>query len=424
MVRSGAAAAPPFMPAFRLLCITLFWIAILGAQTRSEIDAIAKDLAEITGLKLKKPIPSSTIDRAGLKTFLEQQIKESVKPDEIRAEELTLKKFGLVPQDFDLAKSTVELMTEQAAAFYDYRKKKLYLLESTANSDLAQTALVHELAHALADQHFHLDKYIRGASQTDDGSLARIAVMEGQATWIMTEYMLRKTGMSLKNSPAMSEMAAREGESGTTGAYPVLEGAPLYLRESLIFPYTQGMRFQQKVIERLGTDGFSEVFRRAPITTQQILHPERYFEGTVAPRPKLPAFPDSKHYKELTNGGVGEFDHRVLLEQYAGKAVSADVSPKWRSGYYRLYERRSDKRIVLSYATTWEDEAAAVRYFGVYRMVLAGKWKKLQIVDDTGTQLTGEGDDGFFVLRCQGDRVSSVEGLATLDEARAAAQLN
>ena len=124
-------------------------------------------------------------------------MKDNARPEEIRAEELTLKKFGLVPQDFDLAKNTVDLLTEQAAAFYDYNKKKLFITESTP-SDTQEPVLAHELSHALADQNFNLARFIRQARKSDDGSTARLAVMEGQATWLMSEYMARKSGQSLK----------------------------------------------------------------------------------------------------------------------------------------------------------------------------------------------------------------------------------
>jgi hypothetical protein len=112
-----------------------------------------------------------TIDKTHLKQFLEDRIREEVKPEEIRSEELALKKFGFVPQDFDLKKTTVDLMTEQAAAFYDYRKKKLFLLDDSATPE-QNTVLAHELAHALADQHFHLERYLRHG-KSDDSSLAR-----------------------------------------------------------------------------------------------------------------------------------------------------------------------------------------------------------------------------------------------------------
>src|SRR5580698_5846745 len=108
-----------------------------------------QELTAVTGLPAKKQIRYDLITRDKVGEFLKDRVKDSVKPDELRAEELTLKKLGFVPQDFNLEKSTVDLLTEQAAAFYDYHKKRLYLTDWTT-SDMQESALVHELAHALA----------------------------------------------------------------------------------------------------------------------------------------------------------------------------------------------------------------------------------------------------------------------------------
>src|SRR5689334_22247024 len=94
------------------------------------ISNIETDLADITGLKFHKDVPYSVIGKAQLRAFLEARMKDAVKPEEIHAEETTLKMFGFLPEDFDLKKATVDLLTEQAAAFYDYHKKKLFILET------------------------------------------------------------------------------------------------------------------------------------------------------------------------------------------------------------------------------------------------------------------------------------------------------
>src|SRR5258708_16938343 len=130
------------------------------------ISSIETDLAAITGLKFHKDVPYAVIGKAQLRAFLEARMKDAVKPEEIHAEEITLKMFGFLPPEFDLKKTTVELLTEQAAAFYDYHKKKLFILETAdSTSDLhteaEKMALAHELGHALADQHFRLETYIR-----------------------------------------------------------------------------------------------------------------------------------------------------------------------------------------------------------------------------------------------------------------------
>ena len=181
-----------------LLLLVAPWIAV--AQTPfAGIDDAVTELSEITGWKPLKKVQCDTMDRVGLKRYLESKVKDEIKPEEIRAEEVALKKLGLVPQEFDLARTMVDLLTEQAAAFYDFKKKKLFVLQG---GDPAGQSMVvmHELAHALADQRFDLGKFIK-KGKSDDSSLARMAVMEGQATWLMMESSTRKAGQSLKDMP-------------------------------------------------------------------------------------------------------------------------------------------------------------------------------------------------------------------------------
>src|SRR5579862_4845966 len=210
-----------------------------ASEIFQEIGSILHDLQDITGFKIKRQVPAEIITRDKVKDFLEKRMKETTSPEDIRVEELTLKKLGLVPQDFDLAKNTVDLLTEQAAAFYDFHRKKLFITDWTP-SITREPALVHELGHALADQNVNLEKFIKQGRNSDDGSLARLAVMEGQASWLMAEYLARKAGQSLASSPILLETMAHGIESGSS-QFPVFESQPLYLRQTLVFPYSQGL---------------------------------------------------------------------------------------------------------------------------------------------------------------------------------------
>src|SRR5260370_3670389 len=188
------------MNAFRLFLILALsaWPLLSQAAVSAALARIEATLSEITGLKFHKEVPFAVIDKSQLHKFLEGRMRVAVKPADIHAEETTLKMFGFLPADYDLRKATIELLTEQAAAFYDYHKKKLFILEtgdSTADlhTEAEKMALSHELAHALADQQFHLETYIRDGAHSDDDSTARLAVMEGQASWLMTAYLSKES---------------------------------------------------------------------------------------------------------------------------------------------------------------------------------------------------------------------------------------
>ena len=374
----------------------------------SQAGGIASDLAAISGLKLLHAVPCDLITKDKVNEFLKKRVKEATTPEEIRAEEMTLKKFGLVPADFNLERTTIDLLTEQAAAFYDYDKKKLFVTETTAPETQAPV-LAHELSHAIADQNFNLGKFIRQGRKSDDGATARLAIMEGQATWLMSEYLAHKLGQSLRNSPGLVQMMSALGDS--SGQYPVYDNAPLYLRRTLIFPYTKGMLFQQAVVERDGNDGFAAVFRQPPISTQQILHPEKYFQPL---RPAMPALPETRlprGFKSVVGGSMGELDHELLLEQYAGKAAAEDIGPHWSGAAFELRENKKEARVVLLYAVQWDSPEIARRYFEAYRQVLAKKWKKMTVAAQTADLVSGTGDDGRFELRLKGPLVTSLEGL-------------
>ena len=394
--------------------LALLWANPAAAQPAaqalcSQVPGIAEELTKISGMKLRHAVPCDFITREKIKQFLNQRLKEVAKPEEIRAEEFTLKKFGLVPQDFDLAKNTVDLLTEQAAAFYDYDKKKLFITESTA-TDSQEPVLAHELSHALADQNFNLAKFIRQGRQSDDGSTARLAVMEGQATWMMSEFLARRNGKSLKDSPELVTLMSNLTDGGG-GEYPVYEKSPLYLRLTLVFPYTKGMLFQDALFQRDGLNGFAEVFRRAPVSTQQILHPDKYFSGVKPTEPKVPDPHLPRGYKSLVGGSLGELEHGILLEQYAGKQKATEIAPHWRGCTFEIRENKKAGRDVLLYAVEWDSEDSARQYFAAYREALRKKWKSLTVTLESADAVTGAGDDGRFELRRHGAIVTSIEGL-------------
>jgi hypothetical protein len=403
------AKIPARVAAFLLVAIS----AAAGSQDRAlfdEIDTILQGLSEITGWSVTRRVPAEFITKDRLRAFLEQRIRDEIKPKDLRIEELALKMFGLVPDNFDLKTTTIDLLSEQAAAFYDPRKRRLSIIETSGQSDIEKReALIHELAHALADQHFRLERYIR-KEKNDDAATARQAVVEGQATWLMWAYSNREGGGEA--GVRGSAMEAMDALSETNSAqYPALGAAPLYVRESLLFPYTKGLGFQDGIFQRDGKSGFSEVFQRAPSSTREILHPAVYLERRTFPIPDPPQLPDHRKYRTLTDGVLGEFDQYVLLRQYGTEADARRISSKWRGGAYRLLEEKHSGRPVLAFTSVWDTPESAGDYFNAYQAVLKGKWKKYEVTGSTATKLTGAGDRGAFVLRRDESRVTSVEGL-------------
>ena len=396
-------------------------LLLLSAQSSAasdpafgQIDSIVQSLSEITGLSERHPVPYGRMSKRQLRQFLNKRIKKTLRPEEIYADELALKMFGFVPQDFDLRKSTIDLLTEQAAAFYDYDEKKLFLLDNSSAANETVT-LAHELAHALADQHFHLANFMDDTPSNDDENLAHSAVVEGEASWLMMAYTLKQAGQDPVPTADLLRTVV-DSSPASLAEFPVLKEAPLYLRQSLLFPYTEGTKFFDAVYKRLGRQAFMAVFTHAPTDSAQIMHPDRYFAREQPTHPALPQAPSLKEAEEITEGSVGEFDHTMLLRQFAGEGQASALAPHVRGGQFRIVTAGKERKPVLQYSSEWDSPEKAAAFFGLYPKILSGKWKHCDISLANGSVLAGTGDGGLFVVRLSGNLVSSLEGLSDAEE--------
>ncbi|MFL6452326.1 MAG: hypothetical protein ACJ746_32360 [Bryobacteraceae bacterium] len=391
-----------------LSCLVSAQLAIANDPVFGQIDSIVKSISEITGLAEKHPVPYGRMSKRQLRQFLNKRIKKSLKPEEIYADELALKMFGFVPQNFDLRKSTIDLLTEQAAAFYDYDEKKLFLMDGSSVVGDTVT-LAHELTHALADQHFHLNNFMDDTPASDDENLAHSAVVEGEATWVMMAYNLKQAGQPLVPTPEMLRSMFDSGQSSMTD-FPVLRQAPLYIQQSLLFPYSYGTTFFDAVYRKLGKQAFTEVFTNPPVDSGQIIHPERYFAHEKPTVPDLPPLP-AKAGEMITDGSVGEFDHQMLIREYVGEGEANSLAPHVRGGQFKIVTAGENHRPVLQYSSEWDSPESAARFSAAYEKILCGKWKHCDVTSSGGGILAGSGDNGLFISRLKGTIFWSVEGL-------------
>jgi hypothetical protein len=269
------------------------------------------------------------------------------------------------------------------------------------------------MAHALADQHFHLAKFIHEGMKSDDDSTARQAVMEGQATWLMAAYIAKEEGGLPEVPPELIEKMRKSAENSAVAEYPVFSQAPLYIRESLVFPYADGLAFQDAVFRKLGKEAFAEVFLHPPKSSGQIMHPERYLAhaGVVVPDP--PTVPYAREFHKLAEGTLGEFDLRVLLTQYTTADEGDGAAEHLVGASYELFEHKRQKFPVLGVASAWDSPESARKYFELYGRVMRGKWKKVEITNETSDRVEGRGGSGYFRVWVDGETVNQIEGLKT-----------
>ena len=264
---------------------------------------------------------------------------------------------------------------------------------------------------------------------------AREAVLEGQAQAMMFQYAIAPTGHTITTSPALVESMEEETLTGTAGT-KVFNDAPIFLKESLTFPYSYGMNFVIKLMQKSGKEkAFAGVLQNPPHTTRQIMQPETYLAGEkIEPMP-VPDFKhDFKDYQKFDIGAMGEFDVAVLIEQYAGKPLSKQLYPEWRGGYYYAAKRKPDPKsdsaattpLGLLYVSRWSSADKAAEFAGTYARSLNQRYKKAEEVtgpDQANTQnaeskaeiLKGRHawttEDGPVIIDEQGDTVFVSESL-------------
>ncbi|HEY7210124.1 MAG TPA: hypothetical protein VH477_07610 [Bryobacteraceae bacterium] len=398
-----------------LLALTLSLSLLVAGRKREkdpvfgQIHSMVATLADISGLAEEHNVPYDTISKKQLRRFLNKRIKKTLKPADIRADEIALKMFGLVPQNFDLKKSTIDLLTEQAAAFYDYDEKKLFLLEGASLNE-ETTTLAHELSHALADQHFDLEKFMDEAPSNDDENMAHTAVVEGEASWLMLAYNLAAAGQPPVPTREMLK-SIEETDDSSAADFPVLKSSPLYIQQSLLFPYSAGTKFFDAIFRKMGKPAFATVFADPPVSSSQILHPDRYLAHQ---KPVMPDLPDLhlEEDQELTAGSMGEFDHRMLLWQYLGPEAADKLATHLRGAQFRVLSGGKGSKPVLEYVSLWDSERAAADYFTAYKKILKQKWKRCTSSTDTDAVFAGSGDNGFFLTHVSGHTLVSVEGMS------------
>jgi hypothetical protein len=397
------------------------------------VDEILQFDSKETGLPIKHQVKRRLTSRDQVIAYLTKHMNDK-DTQRLRRSELVLKKFGLLPRDFDLEKLLLALLREQVAGYYDPKTKTVNLLDWVP-VDEQEPVLAHELTHALQDQSIGLEKWMnRGEKdlaeirkdptpadiENDEIDDAREAVIEGQAETVALDYALAPAGRSIMNSPDLVSSMEAAMTNGTEDS-PAFKSAPIVMRESLTFPYSWGAEFVIKLMEKGGkNEAFAAVLANPPHTTRQIMQPETYLAGEkITPMPVPDFKKDFKNYRKFDIGAMGEFDVAVLVEQYAGKPLSKRLYPEWRGGYYYAARPKNDAAAPLGllYVSRWSSAEKASEFAEIYAQSLATRYKKADEVSDPSPQGAQQKNPEYKVDVLKGRHVfQTEEGLVVIEE--------
>ena len=372
-------------------------------QLFSLVDELIKFSSEESGLAVKSEVKRQLTSRAAVESYLKQKFEEDESAKRMQQGEIVLKKFGLLDRDFALKPFLLALLKEQIEAYYDAKAKTVYMLD-WVDVEEQKPVLAHELTHALQDQHADLEKWNdQTPSQVslnfnedtdhlarDEMDTAREAVAEGQATAVMMDYILKPMGKSLIKDPEVMNVMKQQMSSSENS--PVLARAPLLLSESMLFPYREGLSFEQDIWMDQGRAAtFAGALDRPPSSSWEIINPLEYEKKHLPAVPLLPNIHPlvDKLYKPYDIGQIGQLDLHILAKLFGGDRAASALTPAWDGGLYwagqRLdastpAEQASTKSIALFYLSNWKNTASAQAFAQLYADELGRKYSGLKPV--------------------------------------------
>ncbi len=361
------------------------------------MDEILSFSSNDTGLPIKHKIKRRLITRDELTAYLAKHMEEDKDSQRLKRSELILKKFGLLPRNFDLHAFLLALLREQVAGYYDVKTKTVNLLD-WVDAEQQKPVLAHELTHALQDQSFNLEKWMKAGEtdlarskknptpediERDEAQTVRQAVVEGQAMAVLVDYILAPMGQSLTTSPQIVA-ALKAGMLVGTADSVQFQNAPIFLKEILTFPYRYGLDFVSDVLSKDGKQkAFAGILQNPPHTSREIMEPKTYLAGEQIDPLPLPDFARlMKDYDKFDVGSMGEFDVALLVDEYAGGDVAKTLYPEWRGGYYYAAYPKGDAGAPLGiiYVSKWSSAENAQRFAGIYADSLKKRYRSLRAV--------------------------------------------
>jgi hypothetical protein len=360
-----------------------------------------KDVVDLRGLEFKNEVTVGVYSKKELFDFLKVEFDRELPKEKALKYQRAYALFGLIPEDMDIYQAYLDLYSSSIAGFYHPKTKELRLIDSDADDaekkmakamgiDMDAITLVHELTHAAQDQNFELSTLPLEDETNDDLVSAIKAVVEGDASVVGYKYGFKaafERALPLLNG----SLKSGEGLPGKAGSLPA------YLRLTLTFPYGYGSEFVMKYIKSVKGDfkDVSKLFKDMPLSTEQIMHPEKYCEPDQRDNPILVTLPDLSKilgagWTESFNNVHGEFVIWILLKELFSEDIRREgfkreilaqaalrkAAAGWGGDRYVILEKTVGEKTQTMYAwySAWDTEKDAKEFVDAYGLALERKY--------------------------------------------------
>jgi hypothetical protein len=323
------------------------------------MDTIEQEMEDLRGLGITTPITRTLITRDELAAKLERDFDEDYPPEEVQADVSVMAAFDFVPKDFDLRHVLLDLYSSEILGLYDEKENTFYIVSDGELDLIDRITVAHETVHGLQDEQFGLDTFVDEDRLNDDQVLARTSLVEGDATLAMSAYLMAH--LSEYSPEDLASLQAGNPE----GTPDPMMSAPPILRETFDFPYSYGTNFVA-ILQKQGWNAVDKAFADPPQSTEQILHPEKYFSRDEPTLVSLPPLTDTLgigwHLVEKET--LGEFQTRLYLAQEVDAATADLASQGWDGDQYALYMQGNDQMLI--WATVWDSPQDREEFVAAY----------------------------------------------------------
>jgi len=337
----------------------------MSLELQLQLDELRDLVQEGRGLDELRPVNIRLPTRDEVEVYFAEVIEAEFSPELLTETTAFYRAFNFLPDDFDLVGELSDLYSAQVAGFYDTETQTLnVILMSGQVPDsglpfLERVVFVHEYIHDLQDQHFQLDSLFETATSSDH-ELAILALIEGDATFIMNNYVRAES--QLNPLGTIASLITGGLQAGNLTLPPDL---PDILGAELLFAYDVGEPFVRELVIDGGIENVNNAFSNPPMSTEQVIHPEKYLAQEMPIEVTLPDLTEM-NLTSLTSGVLGEFYLRqYLATQDLSRADINLASTGWGGDAYAIYAADSGEELLV-WRTVWDSETDRDEFITVY----------------------------------------------------------
>jgi hypothetical protein len=318
--------------------------------TPPQIAEVEHEVSQERGLSYSSPVPVQGLTPAQMANAVGKAFDQTVPTELYARRSRAWSTIGVIPPGDSIRNDLHAFQTSQVLGFYVPETGRLVYVGRGPLSPLSHVILAHELTHAVDDQHFNLDRVDRLVTTcADEQEQAALGAVEGSAQFFSFEVA--------RDFLTPQELAQVGAESGNAPAPDV----PPFIEQTQLWPYSAGLSFISAVNDSGGTAAVNAALQNLPVSTEQIMHPERYPNDVPVPvdipdlSPKL-----GGGWTTIDVSDVGEEFLNIMIGLRLDRSRADEAAAGWGGGIYRAWANGSHVAVEMS--TVWDTSQDAQQF--------------------------------------------------------------